>query len=103
MSRLLLALLRGYSRWISPMSPPRCRYHPSCSSYAGEAIAVHGALRGTAYAAWRLLRCHPFTPGGYDPVPPPRSAQRSPRPSAGSGAEHVAEPAESVAESRRPA
>jgi putative membrane protein insertion efficiency factor len=64
----------AYRRWISPALPARCRFHPSCSAYALEAVATHGALRGVGLAIWRLLRCHPFHPGGYDPVPPPRKA-----------------------------
>ncbi len=59
----------AYRRWISPALPARCRFYPSCSAYALEAITRHGAFRGTALAVWRLLRCHPFHPGGYDPVP----------------------------------
>jgi putative membrane protein insertion efficiency factor len=78
MTRLLLALVRLYQRWISPLSGPRCRFYPSCSTYAAQALLAHGAVRGTGLAAWRLLRCHPFTPGGYDPVPPPRHS--GPRP-----------------------
>ncbi len=65
----LLALLRGYKWVISPMFLPSCRYLPTCSEYATEAIDRHGALRGSAMALWRLLRCHPFVKGGYDPVP----------------------------------
>lgn len=70
--RLLAALIVAYRRWISPALPARCRFHPSCSAYALEAIGVHGALRGIGLAIWRLLRCQPFHPGGYDPVPPIR-------------------------------
>jgi hypothetical protein len=66
--KFALALLRGYKWAISPMFPPACRYVPTCSEYAMEAVAHHGALRGSALAAWRLLRCHPFARGGYDPV-----------------------------------
>jgi uncharacterized protein len=69
-ARVLSALVIAYRRWISPALPARCRFYPSCSAYALEAIATHGALRGTGLAVWRLLRCHPFHPGGYDPVPP---------------------------------
>ena len=66
---LLLTLLRGYKAMLSPFLPPACRYVPTCSDYAAEAIERHGALRGSVMAMWRLLRCHPFVRGGYDPVP----------------------------------
>src|SRR5260370_4847479 len=66
---VLLGLLRGYKRVLSPMLPPSCRYVPTCSEYAAEAIERYGALRGSALAIWRVLRCHPFVRGGYDPVP----------------------------------
>jgi putative membrane protein insertion efficiency factor len=72
---LLLALVRGYRRLVSPMLTPRCRFAPSCSSYAEEALAVHGALRGGWLALARLARCHPFHPGGVDPVPAPRAGR----------------------------
>ena len=68
--RIIAAPIRGYRRFISPVIPARCRFHPSCSAYALEAVGVHGPVRGLALALWRLLRCHPFHPGGYDPVPP---------------------------------
>jgi uncharacterized protein len=64
----VLALLRGYRWVISPMLPPACRYVPTCSEYAMEAVERYGALRGSAKAVWRVLRCHPFTRGGVDPV-----------------------------------
>lgn len=68
--RLLLVLLvRGYQVAISPLLPPSCRYYPSCSAYAVEALEKHGALRGSWLAARRILRCNPFRPGGFDPVP----------------------------------
>ena len=70
MKTVLRSLLRGYQRCISPALPPSCRYVPSCSHYALEAVELHGALRGSLLAAWRVLRCHPFARGGYDPVPP---------------------------------
>ena len=73
MKTLLRSLLRGYQRWISPALPPACRYVPSCSHYALEAVELHGALRGSVLSAWRVLRCHPFVPGGYDPVPRPKA------------------------------
>jgi putative membrane protein insertion efficiency factor len=72
-ARLMLAGVGAYRRWVSPALPPRCRFHPTCSAYAVEAIGTHGAVRGGALAAWRVLRCHPFHPGGYDPVPRTRT------------------------------
>ena len=61
--------LRFYKRLISPLAPPACRFVPSCSEYAAEAVANHGAACGSAMTLWRLLRCHPFSCGGFDPVP----------------------------------
>ena len=72
-ARPLVALVRGYQRWISPALPPTCRFSPSCSAYAVEALQVHGLLRGTALTTWRLLRCAPWHPGGIDPVPQGRT------------------------------
>jgi hypothetical protein len=69
---LLLMALRGYRQWISPMLGHHCRFHPSCSAYAEEAMAVHGIGKGLGLALMRLARCHPFHPGGVDPVPAPR-------------------------------
>lgn len=66
---LLVGLIRLYQRFISPLLGPRCRFSPSCSTYAVEALSVHGLWRGTWLAVWRLLRCHPLSAGGYDPVP----------------------------------
>ncbi len=65
-----LLLIRFYRTLISPCLPRCCRFYPSCSAYAEEALKVHGLLRGGALALWRLARCHPFCEGGYDPVPP---------------------------------
>ncbi len=67
--RLVMLPIRGYQRFISPMLPPSCRFTPSCSQYALEAVAKYGALKGGWLAARRLARCHPFNPGGYDPIP----------------------------------
>lgn len=69
MRRLPIGLIRIYQALISPLLPPSCRFYPSCSEYAAQAVAHHGALRGSVLAVWRLLRCHPFHPGGIDPVP----------------------------------
>ena len=68
MKFLALWVLRVYKRWVSPAFPPSCRYVPTCSEYAMEAVERYGALRGGAMAAWRVLRCHPFVKGGLDPV-----------------------------------
>ena len=68
-ARWLQGLVRGYQRGVSPLFAPRCRFLPTCSDYAFEALGEHGALRGTWLAVRRLGRCHPFHEGGYDPVP----------------------------------
>lgn len=70
MKKLLIWLIRFYKKHISPLLPPLCRYYPTCSVYAVEAIEVHGALKGSFLALLRLLRCNRLFPGGYDPVPP---------------------------------
>ena len=69
MKQILLFFLRIYKRFISPMLPPACRFLPTCSEYAMEAIGKYGALKGGWLAVKRLSKCHPFHPGGYDPVP----------------------------------
>jgi putative membrane protein insertion efficiency factor len=66
---LLLLLVRAYRRLVAPGLPPACRFHPSCSAYAEAALSRHGAAKGAWLTARRLLRCHPFHPGGIDPVP----------------------------------
>lgn len=76
-ARVLIVLLRGYQRWISPALPPTCRFYPSCSAYAVEALHVHGVFRGCWLTVRRLLRCAPWHPGGIDPVPPRRRVTRS--------------------------
>ncbi len=65
----LVGIVRVYQRLVSPLLPPSCRFYPSCSAYAVEALTRHGAVRGSWLAARRLARCHPFHPGGLDPVP----------------------------------
>ncbi len=67
-TQFVLFLLRGYKWALSPLLPPACRYVPTCSDYAMEAVDRYGAVRGGAMAVWRVLRCHPFVKGGYDPV-----------------------------------
>ncbi len=69
MKRILIAAVRGYQRYISPALPRHCRFMPTCSQYAIEALQKHGALKGSALAIWRILRCNPLCRGGYDPVP----------------------------------
>jgi len=65
---IALAIIRFYRRWISPLLAPRCRFEPTCSAYAYEAIVRHGLLRGVALTMWRLLKCQPFHRGGFDPL-----------------------------------
>jgi putative membrane protein insertion efficiency factor len=72
LARVLAAPVRLYQRFVSPALPRRCKYEPTCSAYALEALRAYGPLRGSVLAAWRLLRCNPLSHGGYDPV----SAQR---------------------------
>lgn len=69
MTKLALVLIRGYQLFISPIFPNSCRFVPSCSQYAAEAIKAYGCVRGLGLSLKRLLRCHPFHPGGWDPVP----------------------------------
>lgn len=71
-----MLLVRLYQLLVSPLLPPACRFHPTCSRYAMQALATHGALRGLWLTLRRVLKCHPFHPGGYDPVP----ERRTPKP-----------------------
>jgi putative membrane protein insertion efficiency factor len=84
-ARLLVLPIRVYQLVVSPLLGPRCRFYPSCSAYGVEALTVHGVLRGGWLATRRLLRCHPWNPGGIDPVPP-RSSGAAPTPRAPQGA-----------------
>jgi putative membrane protein insertion efficiency factor len=67
--RVVVGLLAGYKRFVSPLLPPACRFQPTCSEFAREAVRRHGLRRGGALSLRRLMRCHPFHPGGHDPVP----------------------------------
>lgn len=73
--RLAVGLLRSYKRWVSPLLPPACRFTPTCSEYMSEAITVHGLVAGVWLGIRRLARCHPFHPGGFDPVPPAKGRE----------------------------
>jgi putative membrane protein insertion efficiency factor len=96
-ARLLIALVNGYRRWLSPLLGPRCRFAPTCSGYALEALTQHGALRGGWLAVRRIARCHPFHPGGHDPVPPRRSASATMEPAPRAAAAAAAkEPATAI-------
>jgi len=77
LARLAAQPIRWYRRFLSPLKPATCRFHPTCSAYAIEALELHGLLRGSMYACWRLLRCQPFCRGGYDPVPSPKMKDAS--------------------------
>ena len=69
MKQIPLAMIRFYQRWISPLFPNTCRFHPSCSQYAYDAIGKYGIIKGCLLAGWRLLRCNPYNKGGFDYVP----------------------------------
>lgn len=69
MVKLLVGCIRLYQRWLSPLLGQNCRFYPSCSQYAIDALRVHGVFLGLLYASWRILRCNPYCAGGHDPVP----------------------------------
>ncbi len=74
--KIAILPIRFYQFCISPLMPSVCRFYPSCSKYAAEAVLVHGVIKGSILAIWRILRCHPWSDGGFDPVPPlPESLQ----------------------------
>ncbi|WP_369821954.1 MULTISPECIES: membrane protein insertion efficiency factor YidD [unclassified Sporosarcina] len=76
LKKVLVALIRFYQKFISPLSAPSCRFYPTCSHYGVEAIETHGALKGTWLAVKRILKCHPLHKGGFDPVPPKKSHKK---------------------------
>lgn len=98
LARVLLLPVRAYRTVISPLLPPTCRFYPSCSAYAVEALTVHGAFRGTGLAALRLLRCGPWHPGGLDPVPPAGTRRRTASPAESARAEPARAPQTPVEE-----
>ena len=69
MKKILIFIIKLYQKFLSPLKSTRCPYYPCCSQYGLEAIQKHGAIKGSALAAWRIMRCNPFSKGGYDPVP----------------------------------
>ncbi len=77
MKKAALALIKVYQWTLSPLLGPHCRFHPTCSQYAAEAIERFGFMRGSWLALCRLLRCHPFHPGGFDPVPDSEAMERT--------------------------
>ncbi|HEX5351802.1 MAG TPA: membrane protein insertion efficiency factor YidD [Trichococcus sp.] len=77
MKKIFIGLIRGYQKVISPLFPPSCRYYPTCSNYSVQAIQKHGAIKGSIMGISRILRCHPFVKGGYDPVPEQFSIRRN--------------------------
>ncbi|MDP4177873.1 MAG: membrane protein insertion efficiency factor YidD [Bacillota bacterium] len=68
MKKILIILIKFYRKYISPLKTPCCRFYPSCSQYALDAVEKYGTLKGSVLAVWRILRCNPFNKGGYDPV-----------------------------------
>jgi len=74
MKKVFIKLIRLYQRYISPLTPPTCRFQPTCSNYAVEAISEYGVIKGTWLGTKRILKCPPFHPGGYDPVPPKKDS-----------------------------
>ena len=69
MKRVMIRAIKGYQKYLSPMKSTKCPYYPSCSCYGLEAVEKYGAVKGSMMAAWRIVRCNPFSKGGYDPVP----------------------------------
>ncbi|MFY4777271.1 membrane protein insertion efficiency factor YidD [Metabacillus sp. RGM 3146] len=78
MKFVLIGIIKFYQKVISPLKPPTCRFYPTCSSYGLEAVRRHGALKGGYLAAVRIAKCHPFHPGGFDPVPEAKDSNQKP-------------------------
>ncbi len=76
MKKILMLLIKFYQKAISPLTPPTCRFYPTCSNYGLEAIETHGAIKGTGLAIRRISKCHPFHEGGFDPVPEKENKQK---------------------------
>lgn len=81
--RIAALPIHFYRRFLSPLKPPTCRFHPTCSAYGIRMIQVHGVIKGVLLTAWRILRCQPFSKGGFDPVPPPGRWRPDPLPKGG--------------------
>ncbi|WP_153721741.1 MULTISPECIES: membrane protein insertion efficiency factor YidD [Sporosarcina] len=76
LKKIFVSIIRFYQRFISPLTPPSCRFYPTCSHYGVEAIETHGAIKGSWLAVKRILKCHPFHEGGFDPVPPKKMQEK---------------------------
>ncbi len=76
MRHLFIAVIKLYRKIISPLTPPSCRFRPTCSMYAIQAFRRHGSVKGFALTIWRILRCNPYSKGGYDPIPPKKAPKR---------------------------
>ncbi|QIB67927.1 membrane protein insertion efficiency factor YidD [Aminipila butyrica] len=68
LKKIVIGMVRGYQKWISPLFPPTCRFYPTCSAYFIQAVEKYGVIRGSFLGIKRILKCHPFNPGGYDPL-----------------------------------
>ncbi|WP_301107621.1 membrane protein insertion efficiency factor YidD [Sporosarcina sp.] len=75
LKKTFVSIIRFYQKFISPLTPPSCRFYPTCSHYGVEAIETHGAIKGSWLAVRRILKCHPFHEGGFDPVPPKKTQE----------------------------
>ena len=91
---IFIALIRFYQKAVSPLKRPTCRFHPSCSEYFIEALKTRGVVTGTLLGVWRILRCNPFSRGGYDPVPEPRNREAGEEAERGRAADPAGRPHE---------